>query len=154
MAESLKLDHSNVAISAIFPVADNFIEKVAKVNKFPVFKCCNKDIQPMSQDNVNPKRHLSKSKLHFSNYSSGVSVKNLKEFLNRFKWLKCVKAIEGVYNSLWTNRDIDNTFSNDLEEIHKQKIENYKRKLNSVWDYSFRISWIEEQMAGEKSNVH
>ena len=68
----------------------------------------------MLHDNVNSKRHLSKSKLHFSNYGSGVSVESLKEFLNRFTSLTSVKAIEAVHNSFITNKDIDNSFSNDL----------------------------------------
>ena len=82
----------------------------------------------MLHDNVNPKRHLSKSKLHFSNYGSGVSVENLKEFLNRFTSLTSVKAIEAVRNSLIKNKDIDNSFSNDL--VWNSQAKNWKLKPN------------------------
>ena len=39
VAESLKSTHSNVAVSAIVPRADDFKEKAAKVNKCLVSKC-------------------------------------------------------------------------------------------------------------------
>ena len=44
-----------------------FKEKLAKVNKFLVLKCCKKDIPLIWDDNINPKRHLDKLKLHFNN---------------------------------------------------------------------------------------
>ena len=54
---------------------------------------------------------------------------NSKWFSNRFLWLKSTKIIEDVYNSLLSNKDIDNTFPNDLAEIHKWKVENFKNVL-------------------------
>ena len=37
--------------------------------------------------------------------------------------------MEDVYDSLLPNKDIDNTFSNDLAEIHFRKTENFKNTL-------------------------
>ena len=82
VAESLKSTHSNVAVSAIVPRADDFKEKAAEVNKCLVSKCQEKDIPLISHDNIIPTRHLNKSKLHLSNYGNGAFVRNLKEFLN------------------------------------------------------------------------
>ena len=44
VAESLKSTHSNVAVSAIVPRADDFKEKSAEVNKWLVSKCQEKNI--------------------------------------------------------------------------------------------------------------
>ena len=85
VVESLKSTHSNVAVSAIVPRADNFKEKAAEANKCLVSKCREKDIPLISHDNIIPKRHLNKSKLHFNNYGNGVIVRNLKEFLNKYQ---------------------------------------------------------------------
>ena len=78
VAESLKSTHSNVAISAIVPRADDFKEKAAEVNNCLISKCQEKDISLISHDNIIPKRHLNKSKLHLNNYGNGVFVRNLK----------------------------------------------------------------------------
>ena len=85
VAESLKSTHSNVAVSAIVPRVDNFKEKAIEVNKYLVSKCQKKDIPLISHDNIIPKRHLNKSKLHLNNYGNGVFVRNLKEFLNKYQ---------------------------------------------------------------------
>ena len=85
VVESLKSTHGNVAVSAIVPSADNFKEKAAEVNKCLVSKCRQKDIPLISHDNIIPKRHLNKSKLHFNNYGNGVLVRNLKQFLNNYQ---------------------------------------------------------------------
>ena len=85
VAESLKSTHSNVAASVIVPRADNFKEKAAEVDKCLVSKCREKKISLISHDNIIPKRHLNKSKLHFNNYDNGVFVRNLKEFLNKYQ---------------------------------------------------------------------
>ena len=85
VAESLKSTHSNFAVSAIVPRAYNFKEKAAKVNKCLVSKCQEKDISVVSHDNIIPKRHLNKSKLHFNNYGDGVFVKYLTECLNKYQ---------------------------------------------------------------------
>ena len=125
VAESLKSTHSNVAVSAIVPCVDNFKEKAAEVNKYLVSKCQKKDIPLISHDNIIPKRHLNKSKLHFNNYGNGAFVRNLREFLNKYQWLKSFRAKESVYSSSSLHKD-NVTFSNDLTEIHKRKIENLK----------------------------
>ena len=44
-----------------------FKEKFTKFNKFLVFKRRKKDIPLILHDNINPKRHLEKSNLHFNN---------------------------------------------------------------------------------------
>ena len=117
VAESLKSAHSKVAVLAIVPRLDNFKEKTAEVNKCIVWKCWEKDIPLISHDYIIPKRHLNKSKLHFNNYGNGVFVRNLKEFLNKYQWLKYFRATDNV------------TFSNEVAEIHKRKIENSKNTI-------------------------
>ena len=85
VAESLKSTHTNVAISAIVPRADDFKEKAAEVNKCLISKFQEKDIPLISHDNIISKRHLNKSKLHLNNYGNGVFVRNLKEFLDKYQ---------------------------------------------------------------------
>ena len=85
VAKSLKSTHSNVAVLAIAPRADNFKGKAAEVYKCLVSKCRDKDIPLIFHDNITPKRHLNKSKLHFNNYGNDVFVKSLKEFLNKYQ---------------------------------------------------------------------
>ena len=117
VAESLKSTQSNFAVSAIVPRAYNFKEKAAEVNKCLVSKCQEKDISVVSHDNIIPKRHLNKSKLHFNNYGDGVFVKYLTECLNKYQWLKSFRATQSVYRSSSLYKD-NVTFSNDLTEIH------------------------------------
>ena len=52
VAESLKSTHSNVAVSAIVPRADNLKEKAAEINKCLVSKYREKDIPLTSHDNI------------------------------------------------------------------------------------------------------
>ena len=85
VAQLLKSAHSNVAVSAIVPRADNFKEKSAEVNKCLVSKCREKDIPLISHDNIIPKRNLNKSKLHFNIYGNGVFVRYLTECLNTYQ---------------------------------------------------------------------
>ena len=59
---------------------------------------------------------------------NGVFVRNLKEFLNKYQWLKSFRATEYVYSSSSLHKD-NVTFSNDLTEIHKRKIENFKNTI-------------------------
>ena len=92
VAESLKSTQSNVVVSAIVPRADNFKEKTAEVNKCLVWKSREKDIPLIFHDNIIPEIHLNKSKLRFNNYGNGVFVRNLKEFLNNYQWLKSLRA--------------------------------------------------------------
>ena len=91
--------HSNVAVSAIVPRANNLKEKAAEINKCLVSKYREKDIPLISYDNIIHKRHLDKSKLHFNNYGNGAFVRNLKQFLNKYQLLKSFRATESVYRS-------------------------------------------------------
>ena len=36
----------------------------------------------MNQNNINPKRHLNQSELHFNNYGNSIFVKNIRNFLS------------------------------------------------------------------------
>ena len=55
VVDSLKSTHSNVAVSAIVPRADDFKEKAAEANKCLVSKCREKDIPLIPHDNIIPK---------------------------------------------------------------------------------------------------
>ena len=43
--------------------------------------------------------------------------------------MKSVKTIKVLYNSPLPNKDVDNTFSNDLGEIYRQKNKNFKNTI-------------------------
>ena len=128
VAELLKSTHSNVAVSAIVPRADKFKEKTAEANKYLVLNCQEKDFALISHDNIIPKIHLKKSKLGCNNYGNGVFVRNLKDFLHKYQWLKSFKATKIVYSSSSLHKD-NVTFSNDVTEIPKRKIENFKNTV-------------------------
>lgn len=73
-----------------------------------------------------------------------LTIRNLKWFLDWYIWLTSTRIIEDVYDSLLPNKDIDNTFSNDLAEIHFRKTENFK---NTLIDNYLVISSIKATMA-------
>ena len=84
VAEIFKSNYS-VALSAVVAHADKFKEKVMEVNEILVLNCCKKHIPRISHDNINPKRHLDRSKLHFNDYGKGLFARNLKGILNRYQ---------------------------------------------------------------------
>ena len=74
LAESMKTENNKIIVSSIVCPADSFREKVGKVTLI----CAEKDIAIITHSNINPKRHLNKSRLHL-----GISelLRNFKAFL-------------------------------------------------------------------------
>ena len=44
--------------------------------------CHEKNIPVINHSNINPRRHLNRSKLHFNSYSNSVFIKNVTNFLS------------------------------------------------------------------------
>ena len=66
------------------PRGDQYKEKVEILSKV-INEACHKENIPMiNHNNINPKRHLNGSKLHFNNYGSSVFAKNIRNFLSNF----------------------------------------------------------------------
>ena len=66
------------------PRGDQYKEKVEILSKV-INEACHKENIPMiNHNNINPKRHLNESKLHFNNYGSSVFAKNIRNFLSNF----------------------------------------------------------------------
>ena len=74
-AKSLMTEKNKVVISNIAPRGDKYKEKGEILSKV-LNEACSKDI--------NPKRHLNRSKLHFNNYGNSIFVKNIRNFLSNF----------------------------------------------------------------------
>ena len=81
LAESIKTVNNKILISSIVYCADSFREKVDEVNAHLEETCAEKDIVIITHSNINPKRHLNKSRLHLNDASISVLVMNFKAFL-------------------------------------------------------------------------
>ena len=78
LAESMKTENDKIIVSSIVCCADSFREKVGKVNAYLEQKVPKKII---NHSNINPKRHLNKSRLHLNDRGIYVLVRNFKAFL-------------------------------------------------------------------------
>ena len=79
----MKTENNKIIISSIVCRADSFREKVDEVNAHLEEICAKKDI-PINHSNINPKRHLNKSRLHLNDAGISVLVRNFKAFLTNF----------------------------------------------------------------------
>ena len=77
LAESMKTENNKIIVSSIVCPADSFREKVGKVTLI----CAEKDIAIITHSNINPKRHLNKSRLHLNDAGISVFVRDFKAFL-------------------------------------------------------------------------
>ena len=77
LAESMKTENNKIIVSSIVCPADSFREKVGKVTLI----CAEKDIAIITHSNINPKRHLNKSRLHLNDAGISVLVRNFGAFL-------------------------------------------------------------------------
>ena len=59
-------EDNKIIVSSIVCRADSFREKVGKVNAHLEEICAEKDIAIITHSNINPKRHLNKSRLHLN----------------------------------------------------------------------------------------
>ena len=78
LVESMKTDNNKIIVSSVVCRKNKFREKVDKVNAHLEEICAEKDIAIITHSNINPKRHLNKSRLHL-----GISelLRNFKAFL-------------------------------------------------------------------------
>ena len=79
-AKSLVTEKNKIVISNIVPRRDKYKEKGEILSKV-INEACNKENIPViNLNNINPKRHLNRRKLHFNNYGNSVFVKNVRNF--------------------------------------------------------------------------
>ena len=72
---------NKIIISNIAPRGGKYKEK-GKILSKVINEACHKENIPMiNHSNINPKRYLNRSKLHFCNYGNSVFVKNIRFFL-------------------------------------------------------------------------
>ena len=82
VAKNVKSDTRSVSISSILPRNDNFNNKVIEVNK-ELEKMCNKEkLKLIKHDNINPKAHINKSKVHLNRKGYLKLGKNFANFIN------------------------------------------------------------------------
>ena len=62
LAESMKTENNKIIVSSIVCYAGSLREKVVEVNAHLEEICAEKNIAVITHSNINPKRHLSKSR--------------------------------------------------------------------------------------------
>ena len=78
LANSLKLDNNTVIVSSIIPRDDDTVNIILE-------KLCNENnVGMISHRNINPKRHLNRSRLHLNDPGVSLFVRNFRNFLNNF----------------------------------------------------------------------
>ena len=86
-----------------------------------------KGIQLILHGNINPKRHLNKSRLHSNDYGNGIFVRNLKNFLNSCRCLRSSNYNDSFYNALAIDIGSDNNLlDNDLTRFTSKKLKTSK----------------------------
>ena len=84
LANSLKLDNNTVIVSSIVPRDDENKKKADEVNIILEELCNANDVGMISHRNINPKRHLNRSRLHLNDAGVSLFVRNFRDFLNNF----------------------------------------------------------------------
>ena len=81
----MKTDSRNITISTIIPRGDKLNNKANKVNNFLIQLCrdCNIPFIDHSK-NINPHKHLNRSKLHFNITGNRMFIDNIKRFLIKY----------------------------------------------------------------------
>ena len=82
----MKIKNNKIIISSKVCIADSFKEKVDEVNVHLEETCAKKDIAIITHSNINPNRHLNKSRLHVNDTGISMFVRNFKVFLINFDW--------------------------------------------------------------------
>ena len=80
--ESLEKEHNEVAISNIVARGDDLKEKGKTLSNILIEECKRKNIPIINHSNINPQRHLNRSRLHFNSYGRSIFLKNIREFMN------------------------------------------------------------------------
>ena len=73
------IEKNKVIISNIVPRGDKYKEKGEILNKVITEACHKENIPVINHNNINPKRHLNRSKLHFNNYGNSQSLLKILE---------------------------------------------------------------------------
>ena len=81
LANSLKLDN---IVSSIVPRDDENKKKAAEVSIILEELCNTNNVGMISHRNINPKRHLNRSRLHLNDAGVSLFVRNFRDFLNNF----------------------------------------------------------------------
>ena len=84
LGNSLKLDNNTVIFSSIVPRDDENKIKADEVNIILEQLCNANNVGMISHRNINPKRHLNKSRLHLNDAGVSLFVRNFRDFLNNF----------------------------------------------------------------------
>ena len=87
VAKNIQSDTRKVSISGILPRNDNFNNKAMEVNK-ELSKMCNREkLLFLEHNNIKPKTHLNKSKLHLNRNGNEKLGKNFINFINNnYAW--------------------------------------------------------------------
>ena len=103
--------------------------------------CHEENIPVINHNNINPKRHLDHSKLHFNNYGKSVFVKNIRNFLSNLIWRHGRDNSEYMQNSLSLSISLQNSldiskslniFENDLNQMNKIKMQHFEHFNTSI----------------------
>ena len=73
---------NKIIISNILPRGDKYKEKGKILGKVINEACHKENIPVINQNNINPTRHLKRSKLHFNNGRNSVFMKNIRNVLS------------------------------------------------------------------------
>ena len=84
LANSLKLENNTVIVSSIVPNDDENKKKVDEVNIILEELCKANNVGIISHRNINPKRHLNRSRLHLNDAGVSLFARNFRDFLNNF----------------------------------------------------------------------
>ena len=75
-------EKNKTVISNIVPRGDKYKEKGEILSEVINEVCHKENIPVINHNNINLKRHLNRSKLHFNNCNNSVYVKNIRNFLS------------------------------------------------------------------------
>ena len=82
LSKGIKTDERSVSISAIVIRNDEWNSKASEVNGFLKSMCSNANIDFISHENINPKRHLNNSRLHLNTKGSSILQGNFLKYIN------------------------------------------------------------------------
>ena len=82
LANSLKLDNNTVIVSSIVPRDDQNKKKADEVYIILGELCNANNVGMISHGNINPKRYLTRSRLHLNDAGLSLFVKSFRNFLN------------------------------------------------------------------------
>ena len=77
----MKTKNNKIIASSIVCCTVSFRERVDEVNAYLEEICAEKDMAIITHSNINPKRHLNKSRIHLNDAGISVLVRNFKAFL-------------------------------------------------------------------------